>query len=257
MKDKDTQQALIDQYLLGNLDGKALQELEQRIQGDPAFAEEVAFQLAMRRAVRKEKIAAFEKINRERGEKKRWWLFLIPLLIILGIFLYDNWNITDPIPDSSIQNPKPPDNPSTSPSEIDTTPVGSPPSEANNPPSNDTPANPPPKDLPEEIAVILTEREKEDALKALRQKESNFLRDAGSDQWKADLDTGRDSMALAKLENIINDPEDFPFKVHYYFAGVLHLYTENGDLKKALDYLTKAKGFPRTDLPLHQIGCLC
>ena len=71
-----------------------------------------------------------------------------------------------------------------------------------------------------------------------------------TDDWKANLREGKPLIAREQLSEIIADIPSTEYLQHtdkFYYAGVLHLLTEGGDYKRALEYLETARGTRRQE----------
>jgi Tetratricopeptide repeat len=108
----------------------------------------------------------------------------------------------------------------------------------------------------EEMAsVILPKPESKAILGAIQLREKISLRTAGDNNWQSAFVNNNMSTARQLLDQEIqNHPPENVLKIHWYLAGVMHLYHEGGNLQKAIDYLENAGKSIRPDIQLHLIN---
>ena len=90
----------------------------------------------------------------------------------------------------------------------------------------------------------------------LIQEEKRTLNTAGASSWKEDILEGRDSIALVKLENLIEEElanQEDPSQQHLYFAGVLHTYAKGGSNQKSIDRLESAGDYKSSKINFYKI----
>lgn len=244
---------LLDLYLKGTIEGKDLKDMETLLASDQDFAKELATQLAIRKAVRKEQIAKFEKINESQKRlhlrpMPPWLIALFALLAMIALYLKnDPTNTTEKVP--LIQEPK---------DSVYLKPV---------PPIKDTMTVIPEKpmantdiqkqksktsnnNIPK--AEILTISEREEMLRGIAQRENRALKSASGQSWQSAFLNNQTEQALLLIRKEISENSGSTRTIQYYFAGILELYAKKGEAKKAIQYLVKSNQ-RRPDVNLHLI----
>lgn len=260
---------LLEQYISGEISARDLRAFEALLKSDESFAKEVAIEIRIRKAAVRSGIADLEERSRKREElnakgKRKWWVMLI-LCAVAGIVLLfvklsekntiiENEPVQEktqiPLDEKILDTEDATDG-------IDQTENESDPSEINdsndNTPraNNDNNKSSPKKNIAEEV---LNKKESAIMLADFFEEEQKALRSAGTDEaWKKAILENDMPKARNLLESKMKEEPESVFKFHYFYAGVLQLYTEGGDINKAIDYLVKS-GEKRPISSLHLIN---
>lgn len=244
------QDKLIEQYLRGEISENDLSKFEKLLMNDASFAKEVAIQMKIRKAARQSGIAELEerrlrKVEKGAARTMKWkggLFILIGILLVFMVTIYigsdakteiepEERIIESPEKEKNTEIPEELKNDQVDPKNQET-PTGEQPQANSNPESTSE------KTI---VEVVLTKQEAAINLNTIYEEAQKTLSTAGNeDAWKTAILENNMTEARELLDELIRKEPASVFKVHYYYAGVLQLYTEGGDVDKAISFLIKS-----------------